>query len=404
MDDVVGRRGWNPCRHNRVFGNHLKMANSVDDWSFNGARPWIDPGFMLTLVPLPPEDLVNEYGYAFIQEVLDLGLKGPSLANFLLELRHVLGSTLSFLGRLLKGDSASQEFIRLWQIYRRSVGTPREAAARHALEDLFLGYQFGLKPALQDLEGILTALGRIADRIEHLYATMGQTYTNYRRHSLSIPTDDGWQPALLLEGGTYKPDDPEWYVRPSEYFGVIEVRLARLQTRLNLRADISNELVGDEFLLNFFSALNHYFRLDNPASIAWEATGFSWLVDWVVNIGKLLDDNHWTDLDAQTGKGGRLTVVDSFWSYKQFADFEVRHRYTRIVDGTLVEHIVDCGTIEVIRYARNLGIPCSLNLLFAKKLDLRRTAILAAIIKQRTRKKRARPNLGRGGGGKRRRS
>lgn len=74
--------------------------------------------------------------------------------------------------------------------------------------------------------------------------------------------------------------------------------------------ELSNE---NEFLANQLG-------LTNPASIAWEATPFSWLIDWVANVGDVL--NSFTDFHGLTlSEAWTTTFVDGMLDYYDYGTY-----------------------------------------------------------------------------------
>lgn len=120
-----------------------------------------------------------------------------------------------------------------------------------ALADEWLALQFGWKPLLNDVYDAAEDLARLTNEPRRFYVTASKTFA---WNVSSTPGD--WQ------GVPYKRTDQGTYTRKYVYI---------FSYRNEILADLSR------------------FGITNPASVAWELTPWSFVVDWFIPIGNFID-------------------------------------------------------------------------------------------------------------------
>lgn len=228
---------------------------------------------------------------------------------------------------------------------------------------LYLQGEFGVKPFLNDLKKIFGPFQRVFDRLLHLIRTLDKEYTVRRRWVLEEEVD----PLPLVSFlDTRFPSETDTYV---------EMEAVKFTRTLYLTLVVKNNLKGLEESGAFFKVFMHSLGMDNLYANLWEAQPFSWLVDWFVDIGSLLDSLSKNvfegSLDLRAGYHTVKTEIDYLMIQKSYSD------YIR-ADGL--------GELKVIHYDRRVGFPLTADDLFNLALDGHQSAIVGALIDQRKRR------------------
>lgn len=140
-----------------------------------------------------------------------------------------------------------------------------------ASSGLYLGYNFGVAPLIGDLITIYERLKGLSDHIAWLRKTSGQMTKVEFKTGLPLGT---WDPTLPY----YPPSTSE-----GNYRKIMEHR-AGFKAWAILTYDVS---ALTDFDLRI-KTLVRSFGLNNPAAILWEAMPYSFVYDWVSNIGDLI--------------------------------------------------------------------------------------------------------------------
>lgn len=215
-----------------------------------------------------------------------------SLANFLLELPEIL-TTLSFL---------------------RSKGLKKVSGGA-------LSYNFGIAPLVGDLQTIASYTMNLQKRLEWLRKNAGKSVSVKFRKTLSKPT--GYIP---ITSGM------RWKITAWSHtymgFGTWKVDYDPLEEPLTK--------------LRYF---NQYFGTSKILSAAWNAIPFSFVLDWVSNIGDLL-----RQFELPSALSSRL--FDVGYSQKLDGKFELEY--------SLPNQWQRLGSYHYKRYERTPGMPLSL--------------------------------------------
>lgn len=143
---------------------------------------------------------------------------------------------------------------------KRSKG---RSAAKYAA-DTWLGYSFGVRPLVNDINSVATSLQDYLDRDDHVLRVVGSATTD-------------WKTGNNLSGSyTF-----------SNYGNVLSAD--------DIKHTLSYRYVGAMSLKvssgNNYSRVDHLgLGVDKLPSTLWELTAFSWLVDYFTNVGQYLDD------------------------------------------------------------------------------------------------------------------
>jgi hypothetical protein len=164
----------------------------------------------------------------------------------------------------------------LWPSFKSFVDTmwkPRRHSAKKdikAISGQYLAYQFGVVPLVGDLITIYNRLTTLEDHIAWLRKECGQMTKVEFKTSLPLGTwaAPGYLPPTVSEG---------WYRKVIEHrAGFKAWAIVTYDTR---------DLTDMDLRLK---TLKRGFGLNNPAAILWEAVPYSFVVDWISNVGDLL--------------------------------------------------------------------------------------------------------------------
>jgi len=257
-----------------------------------------------------------------------------SLGNTLLELRELKGLVaqwkriLSNLGRLKR---------------RRGpyAPGPSNAPIRDA-SGAFLGHYFGIVPLAQDIVATLLSTDAVLKRLEFLRDTYGREVT------------------LVSRKVMYDPYAPET-VPAMSGSGTIALVREHNQIVFTVGCKLYHKLKGLSEVGAWAKATRAYMGLNNPMKIAWNAIPYSFLVDWVYNVGQRLDDAQFPPFE------GGYTISSIWHSTKLEGTVGVWHVPQNLA-GNAPRRIAG---YKVSRYSRRRGLPTtSLRTLTRFKLAL----------------------------------
>jgi hypothetical protein len=223
----------------------------------------------------------------------------------------------------------------------------------------FLGLEFGWKPFVSDLKKIGGLVENVSKRLQYLRDTYGKRV----RVSAFGDTPDLTISADAYSNADTSPNDP--------HFGV---RYHRKDYRGTWRAQgyLTHQLIGLDDDLTQIKAFTAALGLNNPLRVYWNAIPYSFVVDWLVRIGALLDR-----LSIQPFQG-QWIIEDVTFTYEEKCTFWIYQRTFYHDEPNL---FIGTGTIE--RYYRQLGLPASTLWLTDAGLDSRQQLLALALIHQR---------------------
>lgn len=286
----------------------------VTEWTFfmDGAF-WQGPGLHdLELVcPNPPESVMTEHARKFVKESLTQFPTEISMANTLLELKEIPAML----------DLLKDAHDYLDALYRNPRGLSVQT-----VNNLYLGYNFGVAPVISDLIAIDGLYKKVHGRLEHLRRTKGK-YTrigsvshfsktrNTTYHTYSGFALDEWVRLVLVN---------------SDY---------EIRTTCKVRNDLAWVDSWEGIVRGLVGAMG----LDNPLAVLWEATPWSWAIDYVVPVGDWLETLKFQDVSAW--RVIRMTT-------------SIKAKHTvRVMLKPRHEDERPLGEFELTRYTRNIGMP-----------------------------------------------
>jgi hypothetical protein len=147
---------------------------------------------------------------------------------------------------------------------KTTIGKLRSTARTSA--DTFLGYNFGIKPAIDELANIFTAHSRVQSRLNFLRQNAGQYVPVRVRHTL--PSD------VFNQGDPTGSSGVRILCESKEVTGVI-----------SCQAQVRNDLSFSED----WKAYVQHFGLHKIIGLGWELVPFSFVIDWISNVGDYIN-------------------------------------------------------------------------------------------------------------------
>nr|UUW21114.1 MAG: maturation protein [Sanya steitz-like virus 1]UUW21120.1 MAG: maturation protein [Sanya steitz-like virus 1] len=296
---------------------------------------WINQSFKKFSEHIPRQvSVVN-----FLLELDDF----PSMVTSLLNLKSRLGNRLKKVGDL--------------NGWRKELGSD------------YLWYNFGLRPMIEDIRKMLSTVENVRKRIRYLQKTHGKPTRVRSRMTTQLPIDIGnwgqWEHQYPLMWSPYI--IPQMRTR-GIYFP------ARVEHVVG--ATMIQSLSGLDSIEGFMSAMLSSLGFNRPLSIAWEAIPFSWLVDYFVNVGAMVDD-----LKSSEAFAGEISLYNGWTSSRvEFntlveAQFGPSYQFTGGGEYPLV-------VTSVVTYKRSKGIQTTqgLQLKNPTKLSLAQYLNIAAVL------------------------
>jgi hypothetical protein len=252
-----GKHRINDCTHYRATTSYdlFSVSNARTVWGWRVTNQ--NNSYSLTWHPTDGR-IPYTYEYPDVPLYGELlkrfsGTTGaPQLLNFFAELASLKATVQSALGIVKSLGQSGMSYIRALR--------PSDYASG------YLGYSFGLAPVLDDVTTSLKKVRNIGDNLQRILDEAGtpvkQTWTRKGEGSFTLPKSGSYSMAEVR--GKYKWKTQRFIVAS---YTVPNRRLVENQARF------------------FASSLG----LDNLVSATWEGVPFSFVVDWLVPIGRALD-------------------------------------------------------------------------------------------------------------------
>lgn len=159
-------------------------------------------------------------------------------------------------------------------LFKRRRGKPtRPGSTEKDVANAYLAYNFGVVPLVGDLVRIYERLRSLNDHIEWLRKNSGQITKVEFKSGLSTPTS-----SILPPRPSTPPTGSGGYWR----------NITELRAGMKAWALITYDVSALTDLQLKTKTLMRSFGLNNPAAIVWEAIPYSFVVDWISNVGDLI--------------------------------------------------------------------------------------------------------------------
>lgn len=227
----------------------------------------------------------------------------------------------------------------------------------------FLAFEFGTKPFFDDVSKMLAMLDDVDKRMSHLLSRQGKA------SDLSFNRTTVYEEPLWLTRGCFYPFT--FQTGPSGVDVIFKRQSARVQ--FHCGAKLFQDLRDLRDSMSKAKALLAAGGFNKPARAFWNAIPYSFTVDWLFSVGKLLDT-----LTIQPF-GGTYDISDVGYSIKSEASYVVHQVHTNGTvpcDNTL-------GTVRVKSYMRRAGFPATSLLLTDGSLSPKQLVLALAMLEQR---------------------
>jgi hypothetical protein len=305
--------------HQGYYGNgnvHVVYGPGSYLVGFGAVQAAVEVPFSSHLLPMDLSFGDSEFQnwiYQSVQNAQESWQQVPtsfSLGNSIIELRDLvrLGQQAVSLARWLR---------QVGSRWRRNVDGTVNA---------FLAVNFGLLPTVSDIQALARSIYAIARRLRFLRDTRGRhvTLRHKSSYTYSNPAPAGW-------GGTTS----TWIRTRTTYTLVLGCRLF-------------HTLEGLDDVSAWVRAFGAFAGFNQPLSIAWNAIPYSFLVDWLYNVG-----NHLSSIRIPTFEG-TYRISDKWSSLSATSTVEFTH-WPEPWD--LRNHPFVFGRWDVKHYTRSAGLP-----------------------------------------------
>lgn len=365
MFDTVGlRKSQNPCQHAEIHFKRVAWPKGWVDWNIIRLS---DP-YPIRLGPnelqyiLPTNHGKSAEFSAFCDDsFFRLTEQVPPVMDGLYLVQDLL--TIKGLARnIRKTIERGFDLFKSLNIAGRFFGQGRG----HTLPDLakwmadtHLGTIFGVMPLLGEVEAAASQVFELGKRLEFLRKTQGKAFVTYARGG----TTPEFQAANYVSEG--HPDAlQKWYAYPTS--GKISYHVSMA---------VENRLSGLDGFLGELAALQAELGFSRAASFAWDLVPFSFVADWFLHIGDLLDK--YATIQPFTGE---LRVLNATHSVKCEYRWDVTFWPAAAYSNP--EQIL--GHLTYKSYERGLGLPANVGTLLNGDLSVHQLAILTSLLVQRS--------------------
>jgi hypothetical protein len=307
-------------------------------------RPWEMGGIPKLYDPSQDE------GTAFVAAPADLGaleqaamvsimpvIKAElSAINSIIELKDV--RTLAHSARGIMDDVLVPLIQKIGSVVRRKGSTLRGLLG--VVSDSYLQYKFNFAPLLSDIAGLQRALSKVEKRLRMLINESMELQTKHFRFKFREYPNKGTSLAYELSGGNYYP------------------ALKGCTSKTEVQWDSSEFCVTVQYQYdwpvhrgwhaNILALLDSIGVNLNP-QIVWNAIPWSFVVDWVANVGKFLSQFTIHNLEP------KINIRHYCWSIKRRRVF-----YSNLVVGA--------NTIGLPYWAEGVSMPTVVETAYRRKV------------------------------------
>lgn len=410
----TGKGGnFRPCKHSKVRYEMLVEPSSV---RFLSLRPTttqtqIASNESIGLVQSAHREFYSNFlsgvasvsnsvdfnwdGYASmaLRQMLPSFSSGNSLINSIYELkdlkrvglsfRTIIRNWIQFRGRVHPQDVKDNLYDlgdSILGLPKRLRGKPRSKWTLRDYSSVYLSYNFGWRSLYRDIASLVEELDGFRNRLARIMSQADKPITKHYRTSIpgtELPRETHMSQTQQKAFGGWTGDS-----RHVCWARVIKEPTTGIQYAATLRCKykVPAILRGAEGRLQ--AHLDHLGVSGNPA-IIWNAIPWSFVVDWLVNVGDFLNGLRVDNIPLQTeitdfchsakvGRGVRFELNN----YNQF--YSTNSSYTQEYGGW---YLVDWAGSTL--YERRVGVPNLYGALVATGLDPREFLLSGALIGSR---------------------
>jgi len=297
-------------------------------------RPHIAPINVIDNLPVLPTAPIFEAGLKAFNKFNSQIPLSVSIVNFLYEFREYKDMVPKFTKKL------------------RSIP--------HAANSNLLSYKFGWEPFIGDMAKLSGLYKKIIDRIDYLRKTQKKIVpVRYKQLDVyDYPDIGSYTPWWVYNG---------WSSGGEEYF---RGKLIDAHADFYASCKLYHDLKGLDDHWAYLKALSASLGVNNPVSIVWNAIPFSFVLDWFLPIGNMLENLAINPFE------GVWRFWDCTYSVKQTISYDISHFYSGGPCG-VGDKDDFMSRVDVVSYERKLGLPTLLSDL--SDLTLEKQALLASL-------------------------
>lgn len=313
----------------------LRLAQGAQSYQ----PEWTSLGLWNTLDQVP-----SAMSQSLMTRMLPKVNDGTSLINFILELKDLRRmfnfKSLEKLKRMYDDSLKSGDIMRRWLRQRKNDVSIKDVS------DDFLNYKFGWAPFIGDLLAMLKALRGLNKRLDYL---VNNTHRKLKRFaSVDLPHADfpTWAPGSVSMNAAFGravsgTSDVCVYTRSARWV---------YKPRYTMSLTYSYTLPRVSEVRRKIRAYLDAFGVRMDPSIVWNAIPFSFVIDWVVDVGNWLRQFSPNDL------GMEIAILDASHSLKWHYVSDIAARIPRFPSDTnpIIRELV---TRERRHYVRGPWIP-----------------------------------------------
>lgn len=358
IEDRVGYlQEWtNPCQHikYREYGINRPRTLMSDTCAFavdQGVLPDIY-GVLVSGIPALPPNSYQELASQAYEHFVTAVKPEVKLLNLILEMVSTLKGAESKIKTASKlAIQARLKFKKLYDLFIKKGLTEPEAS--------FLAWSFAIKPLIGDLQKILCSVEKARKRLKFLVDHEGvPVRIHFRRKNVMELS-----PSTALEAaagsyiyGGWNPTCPPWVftcAQPEreQIRSVYRIRPMEFDITFCAQALVVYKLPPFRFKKGTDDGLSLVWGAmmytDRIGSVIWEAIPFSFIIDWITDLGKQLAD--WLDNKTRIFPDGEIRAVGH--------SFKLTSKWKVTAESDLCGTTESLGKCSLTRYQRAEGLP-----------------------------------------------
>lgn len=413
------RRRWNPFSHYKCdrasSSSGGNLVHTIRSWYYepniafafapsqragliayqgNGAEvsPFGEPAMPLAGLPdfgrqvdgypisgIPAPDILERLKAQSLQTMFPVIKAELSVVNSILELKDF--------------KSLPQTIARMKNVLSKAVArvTAKKKGRKGTLRSLFQGgadgylqQQFNILPLLSDISGIHAALSRTQRRINDFVTRAGRVQTRhfaYNWQEFGHAYDEGGGMFPFRIGGEYE-SIPSGFIM---YTGTRVIRHVHTEPT-TFHAELQYNYNYTAYQVENAQLLGHLdaFGVNLNPSIIWNAVPWTFVIDWVIGIGPMLDRLKRTNMEPQ------VNILNYLWSVRRSRRIQQTVESVSLFNTPGVSPAGRKCVQPVVTetsYRRDVGIPATSLLLQTSGLSSRELSLAAALVITRRRRR-----------------
>lgn len=298
-----------------------------------------------------------------------------SAVNTLIELKdfRTLPQTISRLSSLVSSIGTSLAKPGTRSRIRRATDSLRRITG--GASDGYLQLRFNILPLLSDISGIHAALSRTERRINDLVTRSGRVQTSHFGSLLNEYPDKDDEEGLAF---AYKPGT----IRSDLYSNSVLNFYRQVKYDPSLfHAELRYNYNYTQYQIEHAQLLGHLdaFGVNLNPSIIWNAIPWSFVVDWVIGVGR------WLDQFKRLNMEPKINILGYLWSIKRSRRIYVSTKMLSLGSGhSLTGSTMNHSMVTESAYRRNLH-PVDINSITTSGLSSTEVSLGAALVLSRRR-------------------